>query len=331
MKKLLLLFLILFIFPIFITATGTVEINTASLQQLDELTGIGPKYAQAIIDGRPFYSVDDLLKVKGIGPATLQKIKDQGLAYVSGAPASPATTDNITVVNNTNTIQNPIAEPIGASNEPKNEVLPAIYPSGIYINEILPNPKGADETDEWIELYNSNNTDADLSGWQLQDTAGTVKTYTIPQNTKLPANGFLVLKRPETKIMLNNDGDGINLLTPDKKIIDSIPFAKGPLGQSYNKINSPWAWSQTPTPGAKNIIIAVLASSTSKTLPNAKNSVKNDSVAADISQSINLNQDSKTTNPWFLFFIVLATTIILAALVLITKIKLFKKQNHVRT
>ena len=111
-------------------------------------------------------------------------------------------------------------------------------------------------TQEWIELYNSNNSEIDLSDWQLQDTIGTITTYTIPQNTKISAGGFLVLKRPDTKIMLNNDQDGLNLLTPDKKTEDSMAFVSALLDQSYNKTGSGWQWSTTLTPGAANIISA---------------------------------------------------------------------------
>ena len=54
---------------------GIVNINSASLAQLEALPGIGPIKAQAIMKARPFSSVDDLKKVKGIKEATVAKIR----------------------------------------------------------------------------------------------------------------------------------------------------------------------------------------------------------------------------------------------------------------
>ncbi|MDD3548825.1 MAG: helix-hairpin-helix domain-containing protein, partial [Candidatus Pacebacteria bacterium] len=61
-----------------------VNINTASKEELQKLTNVGLVIAQRIIDARPFFSVYDLIRVSGIGEITLQRIIEQGCAYVEG-------------------------------------------------------------------------------------------------------------------------------------------------------------------------------------------------------------------------------------------------------
>ena len=61
-------------------AAGPVHLNTATLEQLDSLPGVGPVTAQKILDYRQehgaFGSVDELDGIPGIGPARLEQLRD---------------------------------------------------------------------------------------------------------------------------------------------------------------------------------------------------------------------------------------------------------------
>jgi competence protein ComEA len=59
---------------------GKVSLGTATIEQLDELPGVGPVTAQKIVDWRtthgPFRTVDDLDQVPGIGPTRIEQLRE---------------------------------------------------------------------------------------------------------------------------------------------------------------------------------------------------------------------------------------------------------------
>lgn len=54
---------------------ATVNLNTASQAEIESLPGIGPALAKRIIEGRPYRSLEDLDRVKGIGPKLLERLR----------------------------------------------------------------------------------------------------------------------------------------------------------------------------------------------------------------------------------------------------------------
>lgn len=54
---------------------GLLDLNTVSKEEFMAINGIGPVLSARIIAGRPYRTVDDLLKVKGIGPKRLKKFR----------------------------------------------------------------------------------------------------------------------------------------------------------------------------------------------------------------------------------------------------------------
>jgi len=79
MKKLVSGFLMALFFAM--PAWSAVDLNAATLSELESVKGIGPAKAKSIVAHRdkngPFKSVDDLAMVKGFGKASVDKIKDQ--------------------------------------------------------------------------------------------------------------------------------------------------------------------------------------------------------------------------------------------------------------
>ncbi len=60
-----------------VVSSTTVNVNTASLQELDSLPGIGPVTGQKIISNRPYQTLDQLVSKKALSQSLYDKLKDR--------------------------------------------------------------------------------------------------------------------------------------------------------------------------------------------------------------------------------------------------------------
>ena len=67
----------------------------------------------------------------------------------------------------------------------------------VVLNELLPNPTGADGGNEWVELYNKGAGSVDISGWQLEaGTSSYAVKFTLPASTTIAAQTYVVIGGP---------------------------------------------------------------------------------------------------------------------------------------
>jgi hypothetical protein len=136
----------------------------------------------------------------------------------------------------------------GAENSQKPK--PKEYSKNIFINEILPNP--VNEDDEYIELYNSEDTDVDLVNWILRDGSKTGK-YVISKGSIIKAGEYFAIYKKDYKFALNNSGDeSVFLYDPNGKLVSEISYKSAKENISYNFDGSYWRWSRYLTPGTEN-------------------------------------------------------------------------------
>jgi hypothetical protein len=125
------------------------------------------------------------------------------------------------------------------------------------ITELLPNPNGTgnDSTDEFIELYNSNDKAFDLSGFVLQTGLTRVRSYTFANGTSLQAHSFKAFYSDTTDLSLSNTSGMAKLLDPlGNSIASTEAYSTAKDGQAWALAKGKWYWTTEPTPNKQNVI-----------------------------------------------------------------------------
>jgi hypothetical protein len=135
----------------------------------------------------------------------------------------------------------------------------------VRINEVLIRPhydwEGDGKVgtgDEFIELYNTGESDITLGGWMLDDILdGGSRPYSLPGVTLAPGD-HIAFFRSRTRISLNDRGDSVHLIAPNGQIIDQIRYLRvRAYNLSYGRLpdgSDKLTYGLWPTPGGPNVL-----------------------------------------------------------------------------
>ena len=144
--------------------------------------------------------------------------------------------------------------------------------SSVVINELMADndaifadPQG--DYDDWLELHNLTGSAIVLTGMYLSDKVAEPRKWQFPENTEIPANGYLVVwldddedaseglhanfklsKNGETAILVDTDAHG-------NKVLDSVAFGEQETDTAYGRVPDGTGDFQVvqATPGASNM------------------------------------------------------------------------------
>jgi len=139
----------------------------------------------------------------------------------------------------------------------------------IFLNEFLAsndsiNVDEAGEYEDWLEIYNGNESDINLDWFYLTDNPNNLTKWVFPQGSVVPANGHMLIWCDEdmdqgilhTNFKLSSAGEFIALVAGDGfTIIDSLSFGPQTVDVSFGRAadgNDQWIF-MVPTPGLSNI------------------------------------------------------------------------------
>ncbi len=138
------------------------------------------------------------------------------------------------------------------------------------INEVLPNPASPqlDAEDEFIELYNPNDSTFDLSGFKLAFGSTNPRRFTFPEGTVMQPEEFKIFTSGGTSISLANTRGQVWLLDPNENIIgqtEAYGSAKDGQAWALDTNTGKWVWTLQPTPGEMNVLTGIPATGTGAT------------------------------------------------------------------
>ena len=122
------------------------------------------------------------------------------------------------------------------------------------VSELLPNAVGADTDNEFIEVYNPNNSDVDLSHYVFYVGPNYEKNYSFPDGAVVEAGRYKVFYNNSIKFSLLNTSGSVRLQSADGYLTNETATYNDPdEGSAWAYIDSVWQYTDQITPGEANL------------------------------------------------------------------------------
>lgn len=145
--------------------------------------------------------------------------------------------------------------PEGYKSEVKDVCMLDLLP--LSVAELLTNPIGDDDGNEFIEIYNPNNVSVDLANYQLNVTSNGSR-FNFPGGTKIEPGEYLSFSNNQIKFSLINTTSSIEIRSTDDQLIDETGIYTNPgEGLAWALIDGLWQYTKRPTPGSANMLSLV--------------------------------------------------------------------------
>jgi len=161
-------------------------------------------------------------------PIKIKALPMPGYQFVRWEGISNETSPAIEIILNSNASLTAVFEPA------------ELVITSIVINEINYNSSSVFNTEDWVELYNPDNNQVDLSNWKITDS-DVLSAYTFPSGTTINAKDYLIICKDSTKFLnfypshtklignitfgLNSAGDQILLKDNFDSIVDDVIYS----------------------------------------------------------------------------------------------------------
>lgn len=124
----------------------------------------------------------------------------------------------------------------------------------LQITELLPNAKGADVGQEYVELYNPTEAIVDLSLYRLQTGVDGDKTFQFPTGETISPGEYKVFYDADMSFSLINTTGRVTLVGADGRFVSASEQYNNPVDDmAWALINSIWQYTDRSSPGAPNL------------------------------------------------------------------------------